>query len=124
MVKTYLKYQLSDVLGQITGKKCKPVVDHKSNFNINLDSKLYCASNDYIILINLYTGAIERKFKCLDIKIEITCLCLSDDFMNLAVGFHNGSFAIVNLKDFSTEKKFFLHKSEISTLKFFKNHAF
>ena len=121
MVKTYLIYQLSDVLGQITGKKCKPVIDHKSKTNIKEDSKLYCASNDYIILINLFTGAIERKFQCLDIKVEITCLCLSEDFMSLAVGFHNGSIAIVNLKDYLMEKKFFLHKSEISTLKFLKN---
>jgi hypothetical protein len=67
------------------------------------------------------TGQIERKFQCLDIKFEVTCLCISDDYFTLAVGFSNGAIALVNLKDFVTEKKFFLHKSEITTLKFFKN---
>ncbi len=34
MVKTYLKYHLVDVLGQISGKKCRPVIDAKSKFKL------------------------------------------------------------------------------------------
>lgn len=29
MVKTYLKYEITDILGQITGKQCIPVIDSK-----------------------------------------------------------------------------------------------
>jgi len=31
MVKTYLKYELIDILGQITGKQCIPVINIKGN---------------------------------------------------------------------------------------------
>ena len=82
---------------------------------------MYCAANEYILVINLHTGNVEKKFSCLNMKFEVTCLCLTEDCFSLAVGYHNGAITIVNLKDISNEKKFFLHKSEITTLKFFKN---
>lgn len=90
------------------------------NFFPNSDNKLYCGANDYIVVINMTTGSVETKFRCLDLKFEITCLCLSPDSKSLAVGFKNGALVIVNLETSSSEKKFFLHKSEITTIKFFK----
>jgi U3 small nucleolar RNA-associated protein 12 len=106
MVKTYLKYNLKNVIGQITGKSCRPIV------NGNL---LFAACNEYVLVIDLKTGEIINKLT--SEKSEVTCLAYSGDY--LAVGYHNGAIVLYD-SELSNAKKFSLHKSAITTLQFNK----
>jgi U3 small nucleolar RNA-associated protein 12 len=104
MVKTYLKYNLKNVIGQITGKSCRPVVH---------GNLLYSACNEYVIVIDIKTGEIINKLT--SDKSEVTCLANSGEY--LAVGYHNGVIVLYDT-EYSAVKRFSLHKSAITTMQF------
>jgi U3 small nucleolar RNA-associated protein 12 len=118
MVKTYLKYNLSKTLGQITS--------NNSNITVSLSNSnyLFSACNDTIICFDLKTS--EPLFTLSDQKSKITSLSPSKTF--LAVGYENGSIALVDLSSSPTEidfsnKKFFPHKSAVTSLSFNSSHT-
>lgn len=119
MVKTYLKYQLKDVLGQITGKTCKPKVSPDGKF-------LFAGCNEYVMVIDLKTGQVVNKI--LDneneqaSKSEVTCLNIDENNTYLAVGHNSGIVVLYDVKnEYSLSKKFSLHKSAVTTIQFNKS---
>lgn len=114
MVKTYLKYQLRDVVGLINGKNSFP--------QASKDGKvLYSGCNEYVLVLDLKTGLILKKILSSDpnFRFEVTSICLDNENKNLAVGYSNGSIIIYDIKsDFAQIKKFSLHKSAITSLNF------
>lgn len=117
MVKTYLKYNLKDVIGLINGKQCRP--------QVSKDGKLiFTGCNEYVLVIELKTGKILKKILSSDInfKFEVTTISLDFSNLNLAVGYNNGTIIIYDIKsDFTQLKKFSLHKSAITSLNFNKS---
>jgi U3 small nucleolar RNA-associated protein 12 len=106
MVKTYLRYNLKNVIGQITGKSCRPIVS---------GNLLYSACNEYVIIVDLKTGEIVHKLT--SEKSEVTCLAYSEEY--LAVGYHNGIIVLYD-SEYTAVKRFSLHKSAITTMQFNK----
>ena len=124
MVKTYLRYTLADVLGQVTGK-VKPVVHHSQKI-------FFTVMNDYIIVFNA------KSFKALQYikspfvkKSEITFIKCTKKF--LFVGYSNGAileYSVLednitkaykantseNMDLLKYETKFSINKSEITYL--------
>lgn len=117
MVKTYLKYQLKDVVGLINGKNSFP--------QASKDGKvLYSGCNEYVLVLDLKTGMTLKKILSSDpnFRFEVTSICLDNENKNLAVGYSNGSIIIYDIKgDYAQIKKFSLHKSAVTTLNF--NHS-
>ena len=133
MVKTYLKYALSQITGLTTGK-CRPVVHESNRF-------FFAAKNDIVIGIDSKLGKVIQLFKCEIIKdSEISFLEIANDF--LFVGYDSGAIvqlrinilsfdnlsSSIGLNDVSKENlisyesKFCLHKSSITYLLFDKEN--
>ena len=119
MVKTYLKYQLKDVVGQISGKNCKVCASP--------DGKLiYTGCNEYVLVVNIKTGLVVHKVAdglakdgC---KSQVSCVNVDESNTHLAVGYNNGVVMIYDIKNgYSQSKRFALHKSAITSLQFNKN---
>ncbi len=114
MVKTYLKYQLKDVIGLINGKHSIPGVSKEGKI-------IFTGCNEYVLVIDLKTGSILKKILSTDenFRFEVTSLCLDSQNLNLAVGYSNGSIIVYDMKnDYTQVKKFSLHKSAITSLDF------
>jgi WD40 repeat protein len=114
MVKTYLKYQLKDVVGLINGKHAIPRVSKEGKI-------IYTGCNEYVLVIDLKTGSIIKKILSSEenFRFEVTSLCLDSQNLNLAVGYSNGSIIVYDIKnDYSQIKKFSLHKSAVTSLHF------
>lgn len=116
MVKTYLKYQLKDVVGLINGKSCRPIVSKNGKF-------IYTGCNEYVLITELKTGQIIKKLLSSDQKFryEVTAISLDKSNTSLAVGYSNGAVIIYDLSDYSQIKKFSLHKSAINSIDFNKS---
>src|SRR4051812_34962098 len=114
MVKTYLKYQLKDVVGLINGKQCKPITSGDGKY-------LYTASNEYILVIELKTGEITTKILDKDTtKKEVTCLQITNTY--IAAGYSNGSVTLYELENnYTAVKRFSLHKSAVTSIHFNKS---
>lgn len=114
MVKTYLKYGLSRVLGQTTGK-CSPKVDSKQRF-------IFTSCNEYIIIYNLKTSQIYKIVKCDKVsKSPINDFILSE--RNLFIGYQSGEISQYSLVygdelDLKYDTKYSNHKSAITSLDF------
>lgn len=124
MVKTYLKYQLSNVVGQVSGK-VEPVVHFSQKF-------FFTAINDYIVVFSVKTGKAIQYIKSDKAKTEITCLEVSDNY--LFVGYNNGTILQfkINQKEIEStnysskkdaqileyESKFSLHRAAITCLEY------
>lgn len=114
MVKTYLKYQLKDVVGLINGKHAIPTVSKEGKI-------IYTGCNEYVLVIDLKTGSVIKKILSSEenFRFEVTSICLDSQNLNLAVGYSNGSIIIYDVKsDYAQIKKFSLHKSAITSLDF------
>lgn len=110
MVKTYLKYQLQDVIGLINGKICRPVVSNNGKY-------LYTGANEYINIFDVKTGEVVKKI--VEEKSELTCLSIDSQDNYLVAGYNNGNIVIFDINnDYAVSKKFSLHKSAITTLQF------
>jgi U3 small nucleolar RNA-associated protein 12 len=117
MVKTYLKYQLKDVVGLINGKNCRPIVSKNGKF-------IYTGCNEYVLITELKTGEVIKKLLSSDSKFrfEVTAISLDRTNSNLAVGYSNGSVIIYDiLNEYTQTKKFSLHKSAITSIDFNKS---
>lgn len=120
MVKTYLKYQLKDVIGLITGKSCRPQVSRDGKV-------MYTGCNEYVLVFNIKTGDIIKKILSNDqnFRYEVTSICLDINNSSLAVGYSNGSIIIYDINnDYSQSKKFSLHKSAVTSLNFNKSGSY
>ena len=113
MVKTYLRFDLKTTLGQI-------ISNSSLNIALSMNKKyIYCACNDYILCYDLKTS--EQVLKITNLKNKITCLSINSTY--LSVGYENGSVALIDIslplneQNFS-EKKYFNHKSAITSLDF------
>lgn len=114
MVKTYLKYQLKDVVGLINGKHAIPSVSKEGKI-------IYTGCNEYVLVIDLKTGSIIKKILSTDenFRFEVSSLCLDSQNLNLAVGYSNGSIIVYDAKNnYAQIKKFSLHKSAVTSLDF------
>jgi U3 small nucleolar RNA-associated protein 12 len=116
MVKTYLKYQLKDVLGQITGKQSKACVSYDGKF-------LYTGSNEYVLAIDLKTGQIVHKIKPdysgNNLKSQVTCINIDKSNKQLVAGYNNGTIIVYEINDnHNAAKTFSLHKSAVTCLEF------
>ena len=112
MVKTYLKYQLKEVLGQITSNKCRIV--------ISPDGKLiYTGCNEYVMIFETKTGMLLRKLRDDKNKSNVTCIKIDRTNTRLAVGYENGTISILNIKaDYQVSTAFSLHRAAISVMDF------
>jgi U3 small nucleolar RNA-associated protein 12 len=118
MVKTYLKYQLKDVIGQISGKSCQI-------FNSSDGKYIYTGCNEYVLVIDSKTGLVVKKIidsLSNNNKSTVTCVISDQTDSNLAVGYTSGVIVIYDIKnDYFPSKRFSLHKSAITSLEFNKN---
>lgn len=116
MVKTYLKYQLRDVLGQITGKQSKGCVSYDGKL-------LYTGCNEYVLAIDLKTGQVIHKIKpdpnTNSQKSQVTCINVDKAHKQLVVGYNNGTIIVYDINDsYKLSKTFSLHKSAVTCLVF------
>jgi U3 small nucleolar RNA-associated protein 12 len=119
MVKTYLKYQLKDVVGQISGKTCKICSSPDGKF-------IYTGCNEYVLVLNIKTGLVVHKIQDSLVKegskSQVTCVNVDETNSHLAVGYNSGIVVIYDIKnDYVQSKRFSLHKSAITSLQFNKN---
>ena len=118
MVKTYLRFDLTSTLGQITS--------NSSNIVISKSKKvIYSSCNDYILSFDLKTGL--PILKLTEQKKKITCLAICNNY--LAVGYENGSVYLIDISLSNNEikftnKKYFIHKSSITSLNFNSDESF
>jgi U3 small nucleolar RNA-associated protein 12 len=116
MVKTYLKYQLRDVLGQITGKQSKGAVSYDGKI-------LYTGCNEYVLALDLKTGQIIFKIKpdsnTYSQKSQVTCINVDKLHKQLVVGYNNGTIIVYDITEgYKQSKTFSLHKSAVTCLEF------
>ena len=118
MVKTYLRFDLTTTLGQITSNSANIVISKSKK-------ELYTSCNDYILSFDLKTGL--PILKLTDQRIKITCLSISQNY--LSVGYENGSISLIDIslpkeKISFTNKKYFIHKSSITSLNFNSDQSY
>lgn len=114
MVKTYLKYQIKDVIGQISGKSCCIATSKDGKI-------LYTGCNEFLLIIDIKTGEVIKKIPN-QAKSILTCIRLDQAGSSLAAGYENGTVIIYSTEeDYSIAKQFSLHKSAITSLEFNKN---
>jgi len=114
MVKTYLKYQLKDVLGQITGKQSKGCISHDGKI-------LYTGCNEYVLAFDLKTAQIVSKIKpeSAASKSQVSCISIDKSNKQLVVGYNCGVIIIYDVEDsYKISKTFSLHKSAVTCLEF------
>ena len=111
MVKTYLRYSFSNILGQVTGK-VKPQMHPNGRV-------FFTAMNEYVIMFSTKSSKALKYFKFN--STEITCLEISKNF--LFVGYSNGNILQLKIQeeDLVFESKFFLHKTAITYLEYDEN---
>ena len=102
MVKTYLRFDLTTTLGQITSNTANIVISKSKK-------ELYTSCNDYILCFDLKTGLLILKLT--DQKVKITCLSISQNY--LSVGYENSSISLIDIsipkeKISFTNKKYFI----------------
>lgn len=125
MVKTYLKYILSQISG-LTSGEVNPVIDKSKGYFIS-------ASNSTLLLYNLRTSKLVEliSFENINKYSKITYITLSSEAKLLFIGFESGVILSYKLnKDLdsmietelksviSYEAKFSLHKSKITFLQY------
>ena len=115
MVKTYLKYQLKDVVGQISGKQSKACVSNDGKF-------LFTGCNEYVIVIDVKTGQIAHKIRADSLnnqKSQVTCITIDKSNKQLVAGYNNGTIIVYDIfEGYKVSKTFSLHKSAVTCLEF------
>jgi U3 small nucleolar RNA-associated protein 12 len=114
MVKTYLKYQIREVIGQISGKNCKICASPDGKF-------LYSGCNEFVLIVDTKTGLVIKKILDPEMnnKSQVTCIIVDESNSHLAVGYNSGAIVLYDIKnEYAQEKRFSLHKSAISCLQF------
>lgn len=117
MVKTYLKYEIKDVIGQISGKSCKVCVSPDGRY-------IYSGCNEFVLIIDAKTGLVVNKISDTNLTIKSIVTCINVDQSNsyLSVGYNSGTILIFDIKnDYAPSKRFSLHKAAITTLQFNKS---
>jgi hypothetical protein len=104
MVKAYLRYVYDDSIGQVSSSTaCIIHYSTNKNFNMNsyfLDKNIITFSNEYILIINVKSGEIIKKFYKLNKHVNVTYIELSNKLSSnlLAIGFF--FFSIIKLIKF------------------------
>lgn len=112
MVKTYLRYQLTDTFGCFSGKDTKIDTSGK---------KLLLSYNDRINVLNSKTGDVISAYTT-EVPSKVSCFSQADGL--LAVGYANGVVVIINTKEEVEHRIYSIHKSEVTCLFFFENYLF
>jgi U3 small nucleolar RNA-associated protein 12 len=89
MVKTYLRYELSDTFGVITSNGSNVLFDKTGRLALT-------ASLENVSIWNIKQAAIVGVLK--GDKSEVTCLRISPDNQNVAVGYDDGRIRVWNLQ--------------------------